>query len=133
MGESVPVTKDVMKIRKYFGNEEWMEELSFVVNKPLSSDVTKARNMIKMMPDLESTVMPKFIVFLAKKRRLGALEQILDEYMSTLYETQNIVPVVVRTYVRLSDTQKDTIKEKMKAKTGASDIKLIEVIDNTLL
>merc|ERR1712050_824830 len=82
---------------------------------------------------LESEVLPKFVKFLAKKKRLMALQPIVENYMSTLYETQNIIPVRVRSAQPLTEEQKEAIKEKMKAKTGASDIKLICQIDAGLI
>merc|ERR1712050_638778 len=82
---------------------------------------------------LESEVLPKFVKFLAKKKRLMALQPIVENYMSTLYETQNIVPVRVRSAQPLTEEQKEAIKEKMKAKTGASDIKLVCQIDPSLI
>merc|ERR1712187_409772 len=54
-------------------------------------------------------------------------------YMNTLYATQNIAPVRVKSAQPLTEEQKEAIKEKMKAKTGASDIKLICQIDSTLI
>merc|ERR1712217_697749 len=54
-------------------------------------------------------------------------------YMSTLYETQRIEPVRVRAAQRFTEEQVEAIKGKMKAKTGASDIKLIQEVDSSLL
>merc|ERR1712039_1137322 len=82
---------------------------------------------------LESSVVPKFVTFLAKKKRLQALQPVVEEYMTSLYETQNIVPVRVRSAEPLTEEQKEAIKEKMKAKTGASDIKLVCQVDPNLL
>merc|ERR1719277_2168887 len=95
--------------------------------------LTKAKKMVEIMGDFESTVVPKFIIFLAKKKRLQALPHLAEEYMTTLFETQKIEPVRVWVSQRLSEEQKEEIKEKMKAKTGATDIKLVEEVDNSLI
>merc|ERR1711877_102509 len=71
--------------------------------------------------------------FLAKKRRLQALQPVVEEYMSSLYETQSIVPVRVRSAQPLTEEQKEAIKTKMVAKTGASDIKLVCQVDPSLI
>merc|ERR1712056_116536 len=94
---------------------------------------TKAAGMVELMQPLESNVVPKFVTFLAKKKRLQALQPVVEEYMSSLYETQNIAPVLVRSAQPLTEEQKEAIKEKMKAKTGASDIKLVCQIDSSLI
>lgn len=45
--------------------------------------------------------------------------------MNTVYKTQRIEPVIIRCATILTEEQKNRIKDKMKAKTGATDIKLI--------
>merc|ERR1719444_342552 len=125
-GESVPVTKDVMKVKSLFKDVDFMNELQFIVNNPTIALTDKATSMVELMQPLESSVLPKFVTFLAKKKRLQALQPVVDEYMTALYETQNIVPVRVKSAQPLTE-------EKMKAKTGASDIKLVCQIDTTLI
>merc|ERR1719198_163033 len=89
--------------------------------------------MIKLFQPLESTVLPKFITFLAKKKRLLALKPLCLEYVTELYNMQEIVPVKVTSASRLSSAQIEAIKDKMKAKTGASDVKLVQAVDAGLL
>jgi F-type H+-transporting ATPase subunit delta len=132
-GESVPVTKDIMKLKALYNNREFLDELGLVVNDPSFSLVEKAEEMLKLMQPLESTVVPKFVVFLAKRKRLQALKPVTQEYMETLYETQKIVPVRVTSATALTEEQKESIKAKMKAKTGATDIKLMCTVDDSLL
>mmetsp|Transcript_92355 Transcript_92355/g.239137 ORF Transcript_92355/g.239137 Transcript_92355/m.239137 type:complete len:255 (+) Transcript_92355:146-910(+) len=132
-GESVPVTKDVMKVKSLFKDTAFLNELQFIVNNPTVSLVGKASGMVELMQPLESTVLPKFVTFLAKKKRLQALQPVVEEYMNTLYETQNIMPVRVKSAQPLTEEQKEAIKEKMKAKLGASDIKLVCQIEPTLI
>jgi len=132
-GESVPVTKDVMKVKGLFDDNQFKDELQFIVNNPTLEQTEKAASMIELMQPLESSVVPTFVTFLAKKRRLKALKSVTEAYMSTLYRTQNIVPVRVMSAQPLSEEQKEAIKAKMKAKTGASDIKLVCKIEPTLV
>merc|ERR1712060_465704 len=107
--------------------------MGYIVNNPTSSMTTKAANMVELMQPLESSVVPKFVTFLAKKKRLQALQPVVEEYMTALYETQNIVPVRVRSAQPLTEEQKEAIKTKMVAKTGASDIKLVCQVDASLI
>mmetsp|Transcript_56696 Transcript_56696/g.156940 ORF Transcript_56696/g.156940 Transcript_56696/m.156940 type:complete len:304 (+) Transcript_56696:91-1002(+) len=131
--ESVPVTKDVMKIKALFGDEDFLDELTLVVNETGQTELDKARGMLKLMQPLESKVMEKFVIFLAKKRRLLALKPICHEFVCSLYDAQSIAPVVVRSAQRLTSEQIKNITDKMKAKTGASDIKLVTEVDASLL
>merc|ERR1719198_547631 len=132
-GESVAVTKDVMALKAKFEDQDLLEELSLIVNALGTTEIQKAQGMIKLFQPLESTVLPKFITFLAKKKRLLALKPLCMEYVSELYNMQEIVPVKVTSSSRLSAAQIEAIKEKMKAKTGASDVKLVQAIDASLL
>jgi len=132
-GESVQVTKDVMKIKALFRDRAFLDDLQFVVNDPSKPVLKKASEMVELMQPLESTVMPKFVTFLAKKRRLQALKPMAVEYMSSIYKVQNIVPVLVKSAQPLTEEQQEAIKEKMKQRTGASDIKLVCSVDNNLI
>jgi len=131
--EAVPVTKDVMKIRDKFEDEEFLDELQLLVNEPGLSLLDKARGTTKLLAPFESTVMEKFIVFLAKKKRLMALKPICREYVASLYFTQSIAPVVVRSAQRLTEEQAEAVKEKMKEKAGCSAVKLVNEVDGSLL
>merc|ERR1719221_120393 len=88
--------------------------------------------MLKLLEPLQSTVVPKFVVFLAKKKRLMSLKVIAQEFVGQLYDQQSIAPVKVCAE-RLTEEQLEGIKEKMKEKTGASDIKMIVLVDPGLL
>jgi len=131
-GETVPVTKDMMKVKAMLKDEAFLDELSLVVNALGTTEVAKAQGMVKML-GLQSTVVPKFIVFLAKKKRLVALKPLAEEYVNTLYSTQSIAPVRVTSAQRLTAEQAETIKQKMKVKTGAADIKLVQEVDAGLM
>mmetsp|Transcript_73887 Transcript_73887/g.171390 ORF Transcript_73887/g.171390 Transcript_73887/m.171390 type:complete len:289 (+) Transcript_73887:67-933(+) len=131
--ESVTVTKDVMKVKKVFSDQDFLDKLQFVQNELGTSEMQKATGMIKLLQPMESAVFPKFVTFLAKKRRLSALKTICSEYVSSLYSEQSIAPVMVRSAQRLTNKQIDNIKSKMKAKTGAKDVKLVAEVDAGLL
>jgi len=131
--QAVPVTKDVMKIRKKFGDPEFRTAYYVENNRPFTTDLKRAEIMTNLLKPLESEVTEKFITFLAKKKRLKGLPQIVEFYVNSLYREESIEPIVVTSAVKLSDEEKETIKEKMKAKTGASEIKIIAKEDPALL
>merc|ERR1711948_56194 len=82
---------------------------------------------------MESTVMPAFLNFLAKRQRLQSLKKILKEYVQVIYFNQQITPVKCFSADPLTDDQKAAIITKMKTKLGAEDIKLICEADRNLL
>lgn len=119
------VTKDVMKVKELLRDDVFKEKLQLMMAEPYMSDNDKAEELCKLWAPLESTVFPKYVSFLAKKRRLEMLRGVFDQYMIDQYRNQRIMPVRVQSAKRLSQAQKDKIIAKMAAKTGASDIKLV--------
>ncbi|CAJ1399609.1 unnamed protein product [Effrenium voratum] len=132
-GEDVSVTEDVLKVKDLFKVEDWLMKLLNIQNDPSLTEVAKGEEIIKTLSPLKSTVMPKFIVFLAKKRRLKGLKIIMLEYVQSMYFKESITPVKVTSAQRLSAEQLDKIKEKMLAKVGTTDVKLVPEVDPTLL
>jgi F-type H+-transporting ATPase subunit delta len=131
--EQVQVTQDVLKIKSKFADEEFLNALIEVQNDWDNFDIDKAKKTIALLQPLKSDAVPKFIVFLAKKRRLISLKRIANEYVASLYQQQSIAPVLVKSAQRLSEEQQKSIKDKMKEKTGAKDIKLVMEVDASLL
>merc|ERR1719151_397599 len=106
-----------MTLKNKFLDEEFLDELQFVVNETSFREMDRAQGLIKLLEPFQSSVVPKFIIFLAKKKRLMALKIIAQEFVSALYSSQSIAPVKVVCAQRLSDEQLEGIKEKMKEKT----------------
>jgi len=134
-GESVGVTKDVMRYKKLREemDPEMMFELTSLLNAPGITLLQEAGIIIENMGPWESTVFPKFVTFLAKKRRLKELMPLCEEYVAHLYARESIEPVTVFSAAPLTDEQVDKIKTKMADKLEARDIKLIQKIDANLL
>merc|ERR1711879_590754 len=113
-------------------DEDFLHEM-LAQNTPNYTQVDKANLIIELLQPLESTVLPKFLVFLAKKKRMMSLKKIVQQYVQTLYISQSVAPVRVISASVLTEEQKDAIKEKMKKKLEVDDIKLICEYDNSLL
>jgi len=132
--ETVQVVKDAMSIKRLYADGDWIEtKLSEVANAHWLTDIEVADELNKLFSPLESEVMPKFVTYLAKKRRLNILKDVILFTVKGTYEAKNIVPVVVRSATKLSDDKVETIKAKMKERTGAADIKLVTRIQPDLL
>ncbi|CAL1165672.1 unnamed protein product, partial [Cladocopium goreaui] len=131
--EDVAVTEDVLMIKDKFKEEEWLDKLGTVQNDPYLTEVQKANKIVDLLKPLKSTVMPKFIVFLAKKNRLNGIKVIMFEYVQSMYYLQSITPVRVTSAQRLTEDQLAKIKEKMKSKCGTRDVKLVAEVDPNLI
>lgn len=132
-GEDVEVTKDVLMIKDKFKEEEWLDKLVTVQNDPRITEVQKAKKIVDLLMPLESTVMPKFIVFLAKKNRLNGIKVIMFEYVQSMYYKQSITPIRVTSAQRLTGDQLQKIEQKMKGKVGTTDVKLVAEVDPNLI
>jgi len=134
-GESVGVTKDVMRYKKLMESmdEDMKFELTDKFNVAGITLLEKAGAIVNGMGPWESTVFPKYITFLAKKRRLKSLRAICEEYVSHLYNRESIEPVTVTSAATLSDEQVAKIKAKMTEKLDVRDIKLIQKVDLKLI
>merc|ERR1712190_368363 len=132
-GDTVVVTKDVMKLKDAFKDEAFLDELHANINVPYLSPLEKVEIIMKFCPKMESTVLPTFVKFLAKRQRLMSLNRILKEYVQRVYYNSSITPVKCYTADALTDAQKDKICEKMKKRLGCDDVKLIIIVDKSLL
>merc|ERR1711920_266248 len=135
-GQSVPVTKDVMKLKAALERPEWSEEYwEYVelINTPFSDQLDQAKAIVDKFGPWESEVFPKFVIFLAKKRRLKALYPICQEFVAFTYMRASIEPVTVTSAKPLTEDQVELIKNKMKEKLEVTDIKLIQKLDQNLL
>eukprot|EP00929_Paragymnodinium_shiwhaense_P114795 TRINITY_DN832_c0_g3_i1.p1 TRINITY_DN832_c0_g3~~TRINITY_DN832_c0_g3_i1.p1 ORF type:complete len:295 (+),score=87.17 TRINITY_DN832_c0_g3_i1:70-954(+) len=131
--EAAAVTQDVMMVKELLDQEKFRDDLRLFINQPFLPETEKAQGLSKLFGKMESTVFPKYVMFLAKKKRLPMLREVLEFYMKQQYKTQSIEPVRVKCAQRITDEQQEKIKEKMKAKCGASDIKLIIEISTELV
>merc|ERR1719188_1579013 len=92
-GESVPVTKDIMALKVAYEDEDFLDKLHAAINMPYLSPLEKVDIVLGACPKMESTVVPAFLRFLAKKQRLISMKKILNEYVQNIYYTQSIIPV----------------------------------------
>jgi len=134
-GESVVVTKDVMRFKRLMNSmdSELKFELTAALNTPAVTLLDQASAFVNELGPWESTVFPKFVTFLAKKRRLKQLKAICEEFVCHLYNRESIEPVTVFSAAKLTDEQAEKIKAKMADKLQVRDIKLIQQIDPSLL
>jgi len=133
-GQSVQVTKDVMRIKKRLQSQQFVREITEVMMDPATENqLVLCQEYIKIFEPFESDIMPKFMTFLAKKRRFESLRLITEQYMLEAYEQQGIEPVTVISATPLSDEQVEKLKAKMAATTGATDIKLLQKLDPGLV
>lgn len=132
-GEILRVTKDVMKARKCLRDEQFLLDLAMIDGQPSVSEYQVAVGCVNLMGELQSTVFPKFVTYLAKKHRFRLLPVTLAHYMKTLYTSNSVEPVIVTSANALTDEQRETLINKLLSQTGAADIRLVERVDAKLI
>jgi len=133
-GESVQVTKDVMRMKKLLHNQQFQKEFNLLLSDPdRMEQISLVEGYNKLFGPYESDILPKYIGFLAKKRRLPQMPQILEHFMVEVYEQQGIEPVNAIVATPLTEEQAEAIKAKMKAMLKATDIKLNVKVDPSLM
>jgi len=137
MKETIPVSKDMMKIKSCMDDPAWWDSTGrplFQKEHPPKENIQlyQAGDLIKELA-LESTVVPKYLAFLAKKNRLPSLRKISVEYVKEIYDTQGIIPATVTSAQALDDASIDRIKNTLKEQLGASDIKLVTKVSDKLI
>ena len=74
-----------------------------------------------------------FLSLLADKRRIVFLAEICEAFLTLVRKRKNIELAEVTSTVELTDAQKDAVKAKVKALTGASEVELKTAIDASLI
>ena len=79
----------------------------------------------------ESTL--KFLLLLVDRGRIEVLEQIAQKFLELSYKQESIEIAKVTSSIQLSAEQQQKIAEKLKAITGAKQIKLALKVDPELI
>merc|ERR1740121_3080660 len=73
-------------------SNEMRFDLTSKLNKAGNTMLEEAEVIVGVMGPWESTVFPKYVTFLAKKRRLKSLRALCEEYVSHLYDRESMSP-----------------------------------------
>jgi len=136
--EAVPVMQDMMLLKDVFEEKDPSSKVWNSWNAALKTPmVTNEQRAVEFLKDikgeLKSTVVPKFIMFAAKKKRLDMLRVMALIYVQKMYKAQSVAPVKVESAAPLGDDQIKTIKEKMKQRLDVQDVKIAATINPDLV
>mmetsp|Transcript_57460 Transcript_57460/g.136625 ORF Transcript_57460/g.136625 Transcript_57460/m.136625 type:complete len:336 (-) Transcript_57460:94-1101(-) len=147
LGKEKPMTKEqITKSRQAAADlaslaitadgESW-DDLVDKVYKPAKKGPKKTYDAVSavktLVPDMATKTLPKFVSFVDKKNMIASLPEVCTAYSTLLYKSQSVSPVIVRSAQTLSDAQKSAIEKKMKAKIGVEEVKLINVVEASLI
>jgi F-type H+-transporting ATPase subunit delta len=103
----------------------------FIANPVIKPEDKK--NVIKRVMGDTNPYLLNFLLLLVDKRRIAFLAEVAAQYLNLLRKLKQTVLAEVISAKELSDEQKQSVIEKVKGMTNASDLELKTTIDPSLL
>jgi len=104
---------------------------AFAANPIIAADKKKA--VLQQITADAHPYLRNFLMLLADKRRIVFLPEICEAFLALVRKRKNIELAEVTSTVELTEEQQATVKEKVKALTGASEVELKTAIDSSLI
>jgi len=123
-------TNDVNIVSQFLANSSDLKK--FLGNPLVTKDAKK--NVVKdILGEQISESTLKFLLLLVDRGRIEVLEQIAQKFLELSYKQESIEIAKVTSSIKLSAEQQQQIAEKLKAITGAKQIKLALKVDPELI
>jgi F-type H+-transporting ATPase subunit delta len=124
------ITADFQNLETFL---EESSELSDYLNNPLVSNNAKSEILTKTLKSQLNAETFKFLMVLVKRNRISLLDSVITKYLELVYETASIKMIEVSTAFPFTNTQKDTLIQKLKELTNAREIRLVINLDSSLI
>ena len=129
-GSLKETTNDMNIVSQFLANSSDLKK--FLGNPLITKDAKK--NVIKdILGEQISGSTLKFLLVLVDKGRIEVLEVIAQKFLELSYKQDSIEIAKITSSIQLSAEQQKTIAEKLKAITGAKQIKLALKVDPQLI
>jgi len=108
-------------------------DLSKALTNPTLSAITKKDIIKSVFKDTVSGTIIKFLMVLSDRGRVAYLSDVIEKALELAYKKASIEVAYVSSSVEFTSSQEEALVEKLKAMTGASQIKLKVSVDESLL
>jgi F-type H+-transporting ATPase subunit delta len=108
-------------------------ELTEYLNNPIVSQDAKREILTKTLESQVNTETFKFLMVLVDRDRINLLKSVIANYLELVYETASIKTIEVSTAFPFTNSQKNTLIQKLKELTNAREIRLIINVDSSLI
>ena len=108
-------------------------KLTEYLSNPLVSKDAKREILTKILKSQINTETFKFLMVLVDRDRINLLQSIIANYLELVYETASIKTIEVSTAFPFTNSQKNTLIQKLKELTNAREIRLIINVDPGLI
>jgi len=124
------ITADFQNLDIFFNESK---ELSAYLNNPIINQKAKREVLEKTLKSQINIETFKFLMVLVDRDRINVLSAIINNYLELVYEAASIKMVEVSTASEFTNSQKETLIQKLKELTSAREIRLITTIDPSLI
>lgn len=108
-------------------------ELIDYLNSPVVKKEAKREILAKTLKSQINTETFKFLMVLVNRDRINLLNSIITNYLELVYETASIKMIEVSTASAFTNSQKNTLIQKLKELTNAREIRLVINVDPSLI
>ena len=112
--------------------EKTPELMKYLTN-PVVKQEVKSAILTKTLKSQLNTETFNFLMVLVERDRINLLTSVIDSYLELIYETASIKRVDVSTAFAFTNSQKDTLIQKLKDSMGAREIRLEINVDPSLI
>ena len=124
------ITADFQNLDIFFTESK---ELSIYLNNPIVNRKSKREVLAKILKSQLNIETFKFLMVLVDRDRINVLSTIVNNYLELVYQAASIKMIEVSTASEFTNSQKETLIQKLKELTNAREIRLITTIDPSLI
>jgi F-type H+-transporting ATPase subunit delta len=124
------ITADFQNL-EIFLNES--SELTEYLSNPIVSKDAKREILTKILQSQLNAETFKFLMVLVNRDRINLLTSVITNYLELVYETASIKTIEVTTAFAFSNSQKNTLIQKLKELTNAREIRLVITVEPSLI
>jgi F-type H+-transporting ATPase subunit delta len=108
-------------------------ELTQILANPIVKIADKKAILGKIVTDKIHPFMSNFLMILVDRRRIGYLEGICQRYQAALRDLKGIVLAEVTSAVALTDSQTQSIRDRVQGMTGSNSVEIVTKIDPEII
>src|SRR5210317_1815364 len=109
------------------------KELTTYLNNPIINQKSKRDILEKTLKSQINLETFKFLMVLVDRDRINVLSTIINNYLELVYEAASIKMIEISTAYEFTNSQKETLIQKLKELTNAREIRLIITVDPSLI
>ncbi|MEB3160096.1 MAG: ATP synthase F1 subunit delta [Synechocystis sp.] len=139
--QAIMAVAQQQNLTEVFGNDmralltllEEAPDFAAMLASPVVSDADKKAVLRSVLGNDANVNLVNFLMLVVDKRRIIFLAAIAEQYLALLRQLTNTVLAEVTSALKLTDSQKDQVREKVKQLTNAQAVELETNVDPDIL